>query len=373
MEFSGNNGEILNQIRLLIKQLIDAGITVDTNINIDKYGGSVTTLGQKTMANSIPVVIASDQAISVDSNVNIDEIHGTATDVNNGIVSPGTIRVTIASDSTGQVKLATGSAEIGNVKNSGTFATQATLQAGTAIVGKVGIDQTTPGTTNATSLAQLGSTTISTGNGISGAGVLRVAQVSDGTGLISAKLQDGSGNAITSTSSALDVNIKSGAVPAGENHIGAIGGNTFEQITTQTTQNAAYSAGNCVGGLITLTNAMRTSGGTGIIQSIHLIDKDNQKAAMDLLVFNANPTAATITDKTAFVYSTDITKQIARIPIAASDYVTYNSIATVSLGGLSKIVKANGSQTLYGALVTSGTPSYTGTSQVIIQVDILQD
>ena len=55
------------------------------------------------------------------------------------------------------------------------------LSPGTNLVGKVGFDQTTPGTTNAVSLAQLGSTTIATGNGVVGAGVARVAIASDNT------------------------------------------------------------------------------------------------------------------------------------------------------------------------------------------------
>jgi hypothetical protein len=65
------------------------------------------------------------------------------------------------------------------VTNAGTFATQATLQAGAALVGKVGIDQTTPGTTNGVQvnaalpagsnvighvIADSGSTTAVTGN-----------------------------------------------------------------------------------------------------------------------------------------------------------------------------------------------------------------
>lgn len=53
------------------------------------------------------------------------------------------------------------------------------LGAGSALVGKVGIDQTTPGTTNAVSLAQIGATTVSTGNGVAGAGVQRVTIASD--------------------------------------------------------------------------------------------------------------------------------------------------------------------------------------------------
>lgn len=164
-----------------------------------------------------------------------------------------------------------------------------------------------------------------------------------------------------------------GATASGENHIGSIGGNTFSLAVTQATNASAYEAGDAVGGKITITSAMRTSGGTGILQSIHLVDKANQKAAMELLIFDSDPSAATITDDTAFAYSTDISKQIARIPIAASDYTTINSIATVNLGGLSKVLKASGSTNLYAALVTTGTPTYASTTDIIITFGILQD
>jgi hypothetical protein len=55
------------------------------------------------------------------------------------------------------------------------------LAAGANIVGKFGLDQTTPGTTNAISLAQIGTTATATGNGTTGAGVQRVAIASDQT------------------------------------------------------------------------------------------------------------------------------------------------------------------------------------------------
>ncbi len=55
------------------------------------------------------------------------------------------------------------------------------LSAGSNLVGKVGLDQTTPGTTNAVSLAHIGSTAIASGNGVVGAGVQRVAIASDNT------------------------------------------------------------------------------------------------------------------------------------------------------------------------------------------------
>lgn len=56
-----------------------------------------------------------------------------------------------------------------------------TLSAGSALIGKVGVDQTTPGTTNAISEAFIGSTAIASGNGVAGAGVQRVTVASDNT------------------------------------------------------------------------------------------------------------------------------------------------------------------------------------------------
>lgn len=67
------------------------------------------------------------------------------------------------------------------------------LQAGSNLVGKVGLDQTTPGTTNAVSLAQVGSTTTATGNGVAGTGVQRVTIASDNTAFaVNANISGGS-------------------------------------------------------------------------------------------------------------------------------------------------------------------------------------
>ena len=52
---------------------------------------------------------------------------------------------------------------------------------GTNLIGKVGIDQTTPGTTNAASISHIGATVVSTGNGVVSAGVQRVSVASDNT------------------------------------------------------------------------------------------------------------------------------------------------------------------------------------------------
>jgi hypothetical protein len=113
---------------------------------------------------------------------NVANIGGNAVNTGNGTTGTGTQRVTLSSDSTGQVKLAAGANTIGALTanqsvntaqvngvtvltgtgatgtgaqrvtvsvDSATVAGSASLPAGTSVIGKAGIDQTTPGTTNA--------------------------------------------------------------------------------------------------------------------------------------------------------------------------------------------------------------------------------
>lgn len=58
------------------------------------------------------------------------------------------------------------------------------LAAGSAIIGKVGVDQTTPGTTNAVAISHIGSTAVATGSGAMSAGVIRTALATDSPGVI---------------------------------------------------------------------------------------------------------------------------------------------------------------------------------------------
>lgn len=120
-------------------------------------------LGQALMASSSPVVIASNQSAVPVS------------------LTSTTITGTVAATQSG-------------TWNIGSITTLPALVAGTALIGKVGLDQTTPGTTNAISIGQIGSTTVATGNGVVGAGVQRVAIASDNTAFSVNAVQSGTWN-----------------------------------------------------------------------------------------------------------------------------------------------------------------------------------
>lgn len=89
------------------------------------------------------------------------------------------------------------------------------------------------------------------------------------------------------------------ATAAGEAHIGEVGGNTGACSAVPTVQAAAYAAGQVLGGKLTLSGLARIAAGTGIIQTVDLYSKAAQTAAVDVLIFHADPSGSTFADKAA--------------------------------------------------------------------------
>jgi hypothetical protein len=94
---------------------------------------------------------------------------------------------------------------------------------------------------------------------------------------------------------------------AAENHIGEVGGNLLPITSAMTTSNATVTTGQSIGGLQTLTNAVRVSGAlgasgtSGLIQSAMLTFTDAVTGtSADIYYFNANPTGSTCTNTNAF-------------------------------------------------------------------------
>jgi hypothetical protein len=155
---------------------------------------------------------------------------------------------------------------------------------------------------------------------------------------------------------------------------GNVGGKTTAiKDTTAVSTTPAYTSGDAVGAKRTLTNVFLSSGGTAILESITVLDRANQAAALEIIFFDSDPTNATITDNAAFVYSTDDLKVLGRVSVAASDYVTLNSKAIATLKGIGLTLKGNATTSLFVAVVTTGTPTYAATTDVQITFGFLQD
>lgn len=137
------------------------------------------------------------------------------------------------------------------------------------------------------------------------------------------------------------------------------------------TVGATYASGDFVGTSttpISFANAVRTSGGSATIRSITISDPAaSPAAALELWLFNATITPPA--DSAAWNLSdADGLKCVGviSIPTTAQFLSSATGVLHVGLLGLQFHCAAT---TLFGALVTRGTPTYTGTLQVMLEIE----
>lgn len=182
--------------RLLVQATISGGGF--SSASVGPTGSAVPTSADfigVNVAGTLRGATASNPTGSVYSiQTDMVALNGNTVAAGNGVSGTSVQRVVLASDQTAFSVNATLSAETTKVIGTVNIAANQTvgLVAGSAIIGKVGIDQTTPGTTNLVALAanqsvnmtQLAGVAVSAGNGVSGTGVQRVTLASDSTGQV---------------------------------------------------------------------------------------------------------------------------------------------------------------------------------------------
>lgn len=198
--------------------------------------------GQANMANSAPVVIASDQTavpvsgsvtIGANSAVNVAQVAGTATDVNSGLKSAGTQRVVLATD---QPQLTNA------LKVDGSAVTQPVSGTVTANAGTGTFNIQANASVN---VAQVAGNVAATGNGVATTGTQRVTLASDSTGQVA---------------------LASGAtvgLAAGSNTIGSVGINTGTNAIGTVNLSPTASGGWSVSSQTSLTSTATVSSAAG--------------------------------------------------------------------------------------------------------------
>ena len=115
----------------------------------------------------------------------------------------------------------------------------------------------------------------------------------------------------------------SGVVIASDQTPVPTAGKLVQVAVTPVVSAGAYGANDCVGGIITLAGAARSAGLPTILTGFNLFDVGNQKAVLDVLLFNATPAGGTYTDNAAIVLAAaDDGTCIAHFRIDAADYYT---------------------------------------------------
>ena len=129
---------------------------------------------------------------------------------------------------------------------------------------------------------------------------------------------------------------------------------------TLTVDSDVYAANDVLAATQELASAARTTGGCGIIQTISVMDLDDQGVAMDL-VFLDDSTAIGTENAAVSLADSDADAVLGYVSIAASDYcdLINSQVATVNNVGF-HYKCATGSTSLYVAAITrGGTPTHT--------------
>jgi hypothetical protein len=151
----------------------------------------------------------------------------------------------------------------------------------------------------------------------------------------------------------------SGAFPAGENHIGSLtgAGNVVEVALTLDT--AAYASGDLLVDSTAFVGA-RVADGHAVLQSLLLIDEDDQKMAMTIYFVSANADFGTVNSapSIADAAARDI---LGFVDIGVGDYKDLGGVSVACIKGIGLELEAGtGVTTVWVALVNgTGAPTYT--------------
>lgn len=155
---------------------------------------------------------------------------------------------------------------------------------------------------------------------------------------------------------------------------GSAGGFTATVQVVPTVQAAAYAAGNCVGGLITLANAARAAAGSGLVQAITAAFVSGVVPSLDVILFNASPSGSTTTDKIAIAIATaDLAKVVGVIHL--NDNTLLGASAPSFIQGEQQAMpfKLPAGTSLFAAVVTRSVFTLTSTADMTISANLLQD
>lgn len=158
-----------------------------------------------------------------------------------------------------------------------------------------------------------------------------------------------------------DVDIAS--IAAGENLIGLVGTADVLLESTPTLDTAAHTAGDVLVAETEIANAVRVSGGRVVLNTLLIVDKDDQGAALTVHFFDRTVTFGTRNNAPS-ISDADAGYFMGHVDVAAADYKDLGGVKVATLKSIALgPIKANATS-LYYAAVTNGTPTHTASGLV---------
>lgn len=152
----------------------------------------------------------------------------------------------------------------------------------------------------------------------------------------------------------------------------SVGGFTALVQLVPAVQQVAYAVNQSVGGLLSFPNATRVAGGSGMIQAVTIANKSAQAPVLDVVFFNANPTASAFADRTAAALAA---ADVGKVVLVAHplDNTAIGTPVIQQAGQLAQPFALAAGTTLFGLLVTRGAFTPGSTTDFTVTVHLLQD
>lgn len=154
-----------------------------------------------------------------------------------------------------------------------------------------------------------------------------------------------------------DVDVTS--ISAGENHIGQIGTDDTVIDVTCSLDTSAYTSGDVLFDTQSVSSVGRVNAGVVVLQSIFVLDEDDQGAAIDIYFLDANNSLGT-ENGAPNISDANARSILGYVSISSADYKDLGGCKMLTKTGIGLVMKLGaGVTTLYIAGVTGGTPTHT--------------
>ena len=145
---------------------------------------------------------------------------------------------------------------------------------------------------------------------------------------------------------------------------------TVIDLTLSLDTGGAYSDGDVLAAAQELALAVRSSGGTGVLQSIQVVDQDDQAQGLDIVISDSTITLGT-ENSAVSISDADAAKILGIIPVVSGDYVDLVN-SQYAIPEFQPIVIMPDTTSLFISAISRGTGTYTA-SGIVLRIGILQD
>jgi hypothetical protein len=162
-----------------------------------------------------------------------------------------------------------------------------------------------------------------------------------------------------------------GSVPQTADLVATVGHSSFSDVTL-TLDTSIYASGDVMSDTAEVSGAMRITNGTAILQSIVVIDEDDQGIAFDLVFMSANQSLGT-KNAAANISDANARDILGCVSIASGDYVDLGGVRIATKNNVGLAVKAaTDTDDIFVGTITRGTPTYTANG-VRLRLGFIQD